>query len=679
VTSGNLDQRLKAARKQLDDVLQPAGDSLQSPPETLQSVLADLVAALTELQSTQVELHQQTDTLHQYNKLIEQQQQQLEQTHLLKAFTHQIRQSVYSQDVLNQAVAAVRHMLRVDRAIIYRVDANGTAIATVEATQPGYGFISSSTANAPLFREPLSRWQGQAQVIHNTEQIASSTLSPVVDAAVLADQVQQAQIQALVAVPIRREAQILGIFCVHQCAEPRYWQPFEVSLLEQLADEVAIVLQQTELYEKAQQLNIELERQVQQRTEQVQKALDFESMLKRITDKVRDSLDEDQILQAAVQELTSILKLSGCNASLYNLSQGTSTICYEYTTSAPAYFGRVAQMDNFPEIYQQLQQGYSFQFCSIVPNPDRGRVAILACPIFVDPTSSQGIEQAVLGDLWLIHRPDYIFSEFEIRLVQQVANQCAIAIRQARLYQAAQGQVQELAKLNRLKDEFLSTISHELRTPITKVKLAIEMLKWAPTPQKRQAYLEVLEKESNREAELINDLLDLQQLEASSFPVVLEPISLQHLLPSLAEVFHTRLETQEQTLQLQYSKNLPMIVSDLNILRRILTELINNACKYTKRGGELSLSAALAPHAHTVNLFTCTFTVRNQAQIPAAELPQIFEKFYRCSVSDPWSYAGTGLGLALVQKLVERLDGTIQAESVAGWTTMTVQVPVRTS
>jgi signal transduction histidine kinase len=76
--------------------------------------------------------------------------------------------------------------------------------------------------------------------------------------------------------------------------------------------------------------------------------------------------------------------------------------------------------------------------------------------------------------------------------VQQVANQCAIAIRQARLYQTATAQVESLEKLNQLKDDFLSTVSHELRTLITNMKMALQMLKVSPTAERRERYLEIL-------------------------------------------------------------------------------------------------------------------------------------------------------------------------------------------
>ncbi|HEY9738103.1 MAG TPA: PAS domain S-box protein, partial [Trichocoleus sp.] len=158
-----------------------------------------------------------------------------------------------------------------------------------------------------------------------------------------------------------------------------------------------------------QQLNDNLEAQVKERTAQLQQSLSFEATLKRITDKVRDSLDESQILQTAVQELGKGLGVRSCNAALYDLEQSTSTVYYEYNTSLFTVKGRVAQIESFPELYQPLIEGQHIQFCNVVPNPIRGRVAMLACPIFDD--------QGVLGDLWLVTEKDYFFKEAEVRLV----------------------------------------------------------------------------------------------------------------------------------------------------------------------------------------------------------------------------------------------------------------------
>ena len=428
-----------------------------------------------------------------------------------------------------------------------------------------------------------------------------------------------------------------------------------------------------------QQLNANLENQVQERTAQLQQALEFEAMLKRITDKVRDSLDESQILQTAVQELAFMPGVTCCNTALYNQEQGTSTITYEYATSIPAAQARVVQIASLPEVYQQLFSRQYFQFCSIIPNPTRGRVAMLACPIFDD--------QGVLGDLWLINQQDHAFNDLEIRLVQQVANQCAIAIRQARLTHAARAQVEELEKLNSLKDHFLSTISHELRTPISNMKMAIHMLKVSSAYHERgQRYLEILQTECARENELIDNLLDLQRLEAGSYRILLtESWTVQDWLLRIIEPFRSRIEQRQLTLQLNLPAEPATLVSNRGSLERILAELLINACKYTHAGGEIVLEVesvfqagvreeelsspySLLPNASTI------FTISNSAEIPALELPLIFDKFYRLPKADRWKEGGTGLGLTLVQKLVEQLQGTIQVKSSRGWTTFTVKL-----
>ncbi|MBD3884360.1 PAS domain-containing sensor histidine kinase [Phormidium tenue FACHB-886] len=434
--------------------------------------------------------------------------------------------------------------------------------------------------------------------------------------------------------------------------------------------EDALRVQQTKLYQEIQRLNDDLEDEVQARTEQLQLAFEFEATLKRITDRVRDSLDEDLILQAAVRELATVIGVNCCNASLYDVEQGTSTTCYEYTNSMSAYQGRVSKFSTVPEIYDQILQGDYFQFCSLVPNLERGLVAMLACPILDD--------QGVIGDLWLINHKDYAFSEQDIRLVQQVANQCAIAIRQARLYESSQSQVKELEHLNQLKDDFLSTVSHELRTPLSNMKLAIHMLRNAPPSARRDRYLDILESECSREAELINDLLDLQRLENDCYTITFEPIDLATWLPEIMAPFRSRAQNREQTLMLDLPSSITAVMSDRKSLERILAELLNNACKYTAPGRAIALKVEANLDNHggiIVSPPTLTFKVSNQAEIPVSELPRMFEKFYRIPKSDPWQQGGTGLGLALIKKLVETMHGEIEATSGDGWTTMTVLLP----
>jgi len=301
-------------------------------------------------------------------------------------------------------------------------------------------------------------------------------------------------------------------------------------------------------------------------------------------------------------------------------------------------------------------------------------------------------QDCLWGSLCLKIARAYHWTEWEVELVKAIAAQLAITIQQAQLYNQVnvlnsdlerqveqrtvqlQQKVAELEELNTLKDDFLSTVSHELRTPMANMKMAIQMLKIAAVPERQQRYLEILQAECDREIDLINDLLDLQRLQADADQLLLtEAINLQEWLPNLSAPFRSRASDRQLFLKLDISLNLPPLISNLAGLERILAELLNNACKYTPAGGELILR--VYPQRQGESFVSNVFSVSNQAEIPAAALPRVFDKFYRVPNADPWKQGGTGLGLALVQKLVEQLGGTISVESGGGWTTFTVQLP----
>lgn len=499
------------------------------------------------------------------------------------------------------------------------------------------------------------------------------------NASTCADEINRSIAQAFpgawLLVPLHFGSSIWGSLSLVRNKPQSSWQDSEVEIACAVVDQLAIAIQQSTLFQQFQQLNTNLERQVEERTAQLRQALDFEATLKRITDKVRDCLDESQILQTAVKELALVMGISSCDTGLYNLEQGTSTICYQYTVLLPSSQGRRVNMAEWHEIYSVLLQGQHLQFCPLHPTPSQS--VGLACPIFDD--------QGVLGDLWLFSQEESGFSEVEIRLVQQVANQCAIAIRQARLYQAVQAQVEELEQLNQLKDDFLNTVSHELKTPLSNIKMGIQMLEMLveqqvgepaniknsnPAFQSAAYYFELLNEACDREINLINDLLDIQRINAGTQPLETRLIDLQYWIPYVMEPFEHQVQNHQQILEVDIAADLPPIISDPFSLERILTELLNNACKYTPSGEKIKVTAYAK--SETIQLSVSNSGV----QIPADDLSRIFDKFYRIPGTDMWNRGGTGLGLALVQKLVAYLGGSIQVESKLDKTCFLVELPI---
>jgi signal transduction histidine kinase len=478
------------------------------------------------------------------------------------------------------------------------------------------------------------------------------------------------------------------------------WTSEEITLMQALVEHISASLAHVQHYQQVRQLNEKLEHTVHCRTQQLRQALANESMLKRVTDKVRDSLDETQILQTIVEELAALLNLEYCDTGIYNLSQNTCTIAYDYTTVMPSAQGTVVEMStHYPDVYHQLLLCQPVQFCLQAQDSESqlSGYTILACPIFDN--------RGVLGDLWLFRPVTQAFNELEVRLVQQVTNQCAIAIRQARLHQAAQTQVESLEYVHQLKDTFLSTVSHELRTPISTIKMAIQMLTLTlgregllPDPSKPSLssskiahYLKILNDECNREIGLITDLLDLQQLEAGNHTLSVQSIQLSPYLHRIVLPFQEQAAQLGQTLIIDIAPDLPDVQSDVQSLERILVEFLTNACKYTATGEVIRLTAQAvmqdeSNHSHfavshrrttTTTSGLIRIAVANSGvEIPTDQLEQVFDKFYRIPKHDPHQHSGTGLGLALVKKLAPQIGSRITAESGQGQTCFAIELPI---
>ena len=447
--------------------------------------------------------------------------------------------------------------------------------------------------------------------------------------------------------------------------------------------------------------NAELEKEVQARTAEIQEQLERDRLLAKIALRIHQSLNLNEIINAAVTEVQQFLKAD--RVVLFQVKSSTVTKIVAESVDRNCY----SWMGN------QASFGYLMSNLKVKKNKSYAVDDIAQTDLPVEQVTSLKEKQVKAflivpicqdGQVWgIMCTQEYSgireWQPSEIDLLQQLATQLAIAIQQAQLYQQVQTlntdlerqvqertseleqKVKELEQLNILKDDFLSTVSHELRTPLSNMKMAIHMLKVFPVPEKVQQYLKILDTECKREIELISDLLDLQRLEAGQESIALETINLNTLLPTILEAFKSRAKERKQILNSKYPKQLPSIYSNNNSLGRILAELLNNACKYTQDGGEIMFLVEKKDKKSSKKSLSETpsyikFIVSNPSQIPESELPKIFNKFYRVPNADPWKQGGTGLGLALVKKLVEQLNGNMIASSSNGWTTFTVELPM---
>ncbi|MEM9538653.1 MAG: HAMP domain-containing sensor histidine kinase [Cyanobacteria bacterium P01_E01_bin.42] len=249
---------------------------------------------------------------------------------------------------------------------------------------------------------------------------------------------------------------------------------------------------------------------------------------------------------------------------------------------------------------------------------------------------------------------------------------------QAKLYEQTRKQVEQLRQLIELKDQFLDSVSHELRTPLTTMKMAIRMLRQPGLPPERQdKYLEMLEREWEREYNLIQDLLALQKLESQQIDLQLTKINLNEMIREFQGTFNQTWQEKgvqlvirdrqgagdRQNDTLANNADRPIFLySDRDSLQRILQELLANAGKYSDPESTVYIEIERRQDGQEKDSIALDI-VNNGEGIPPENIESIFEKFTRGKEATQQAIAGTGLGLALVKGLVQHLNGKIEVWS----------------
>ncbi|TVQ52723.1 MAG: histidine kinase [Spirulina sp. DLM2.Bin59] len=248
---------------------------------------------------------------------------------------------------------------------------------------------------------------------------------------------------------------------------------------------------------------------------------------------------------------------------------------------------------------------------------------------------------------------------------------------QARLFEKTRQQVEQLRHLIELKDEFLDSVSHELRTPLTSMKVAIQILRQPELPaERKQKYLDLLEQEWQRECDLIQNLLKLQQSESQSLLLSWQDFDLIEFIEPLIAAFEQRWTSKHLTVKVITSATPFIICSHPEGLERVINELLTNAGKYSAADTIVEIEMGFAQEQLVIE-------VRNYGPgISPEDQEHIFDKFMRGQGVTQQGIAGTGLGLTLVKNLVKHLGGRVEVrsqletEEELGETCFTLYLPI---
>ncbi|HYV84076.1 MAG TPA: sensor histidine kinase [Pyrinomonadaceae bacterium] len=230
---------------------------------------------------------------------------------------------------------------------------------------------------------------------------------------------------------------------------------------------------------------------------------------------------------------------------------------------------------------------------------------------------------------------------------------------------------ERLKELDRLKSEFVSSVSHELKTPLTTIKLLAHLLQRTDLSEEEKIdYAKTIAIECDRQIDFVGNLLDLSRIESGAYKLRKTRVDVRELIRSCVDVERHRAESAGLTVTSNVPVRLSSGTGDHDALRRVIRNLIDNAIKYTPSGGVITVSARETDNRIAVSVGD------TGKGIPEADLPHVFEKFYRAASEDDQTgtaASGVGLGLYLAQHIVVQLDGELTVESTPGrGTTFTV-------
>lgn len=245
-----------------------------------------------------------------------------------------------------------------------------------------------------------------------------------------------------------------------------------------------------------------------------------------------------------------------------------------------------------------------------------------------------------------------------------------------RLARSFQDMASQLAELDKLKAEFVSIASHELKTPINVVIGYVQLLEegiYGPLTSKQLEVLQTIGNQVQSLQRLVKQLLDISRFEAGGGRVEPRTVHLSNLLEELERAFHVLARQRGVTFTIERRGSLPdEVVWDIDRVNEVLGNLLSNAFKFTNKGGRVEL--IVEPDDHSMRM-----TVRDTgAGIPPDQLPHVFEKFYQADNQHSASAPGSGLGLAIAKQIVEAHGGTITCDSTLGvGTTFTLTLPTQ--
>jgi GAF domain-containing protein/DNA-binding response OmpR family regulator len=449
--------------------------------------------------------------------------------------------------------------------------------------------------------------------------------------------------QSMAIVPMLASGRMLGWVLLESTREPYHFTEQEIRRYRTLAGQAAVALENRRLFQDVQARVNEL------------------TILTRIGRRLASTLELDEILASVIEEAFNATKATHGGILLYNERENALEVrtMRGFAPETEARYAGYMIRAHEGLVGRVLSTGEPVLIHDVRQEPAYREIDSRTRSELILPIRQGGL---LLGVLNLESPLVNAFSQSDLRLLEAMADQAAVAITNARAYEAERQAVERMREVDRLKTQFLANMSHELRTPLNSIiGFSRVMLRGidGPLTDMQSTDLTSIYNSGQHLLGLINNILDLSKIEAGKMELAIDPVNLVDIAKTVMSTAIALVKDKPVKLEQDVPQDLPTVMADQTRVRQIILNLVSNAAKFTDRGS-IRLSMVAMP---TEVLISVSDT---GIGIPPDKLEHVFEEFTQVDASTTRKYGGTGLGLAITRKFVEMHHGRIWVESQVG-------------